>query len=139
LPDPRGDEDVGDLLSLAYRSGRTRGEIAEALERCACAARRIAPGGLEQARATSAISELARDLRDTWVVRDASSPSDLVDRVAPRTLGLPFSRGPGDYERAEQRASIILGPVLLTHWPELASLGASHREFREARVTRIAA
>ena len=139
IPDPRSDEDVAGLLSLAYRSGRTRGEISEALERCACAARRVAPGGLDQARATSAISELARDLRDTWVVRDAISPSDLVERVAPRTLGLPFSRAPGDDARARQRASLVLAPLLSSHWPDLAEIGAEHRDYREARVSRLAA
>ncbi len=139
LPDPCSDEDLGGLLSLAYRSGRTRAEISEALERCACASRRIAPGGLEQARATSTISELARDLRDTWVLRDASSPSDLTERVAPRTLALPFLRGPGDVERAQRRASFVLCPVLLAHWPELAEIGAAHRGFRSERATRIAA
>lgn len=140
LPDPiDGDTTLG-LLTLAYRRGLDRSQLAEALERCACAVRRIAPGGLDQARATGAISELARDLETSWVVRDAISAQDVVVRVAPRTLALAFARGSGDLDRAEGRASAVLAPVLRAHWPDLALLGEEHRRFREMREgTRLAA
>lgn len=133
LADPLDDDTIEGILTLAYRRGHTRGELAEALERCACAVRRVAPGGLEQARATSAISELARDLRDSWVVRDARSPRDVAERIAPRTLALAFVRAPNDLDRAARRASAVLGPVLRAHWPELVTLGAEHRAFERAR------
>jgi hypothetical protein len=133
LPDPLDDESVEGLLVLAYRRGRSRGEMAEALERCACAARRALPGGLEQARATGAISELARDLQASWVVRDARSPIDVVERIAPTTLAQAFVRAPGDASRAARRAAAALVPVLHAHWPELSVLGAEHRAFRRAR------
>lgn len=140
LPDPRGDEGVESLLVLAYRRGRTRGELAEALELCACGLRRVAPGGLEQARATSAISELARDLRDSWVVRDARSPRDVVERVAPRTLASAFvTRGASDHDRAERRAAAIFAPVLYEHWPDLVELVHEHRAFERAREAEILA
>jgi hypothetical protein len=127
------DASVRGLFTLAYRRGRTRGEIAEALERCACAIRRLAPGGLEQARATSAVSELARDVRDSWAVRDAIAPRELVERIAPRMLSLPFSRMPGDFARAEQRASQLLVPVLRDHWPDLDALVETHRTYARGR------
>jgi hypothetical protein len=133
LSDPLDVDRLEGLFTLAYRSGRDRLELAEAIERCACAARRIAPGGLEQARATGAISELGRDLRDSWVVRDALSPTDVVSRVVPRTLALPFVPSTPDLDAAHRRAAAFLSPVLRAHWPELARLSAEHRAFRAAR------
>ena len=137
--DPQDDKTLAGLLTIAYRNGRTRGEIAEALERCACTARRIGPGGLEHARATSAISELAHDLRDSWVVRDAASPRDVIERVAPRTLALPFVRRPGDLVRAEQRAALALAPTLREQWPDVAAIAAVHRSFPTTRSESLAA
>jgi len=129
------DASVRGMLTLAYRRGRTRGEIAEALERCACAIRRLAPGGLDRARATSAVSDLARDLKDSWSVRDATSPRDTVERVAPRTLVLPFVRNASDQARAEERASLVLVPVLRAHWSDLDALVEEHRAFAVRRST----
>lgn len=133
LADPLDEETLDGVMALAYRRGRTRAEMSEAVERCACAVRRLAPGGLEQARATALVSELARDLRDTWAIRDAASPSDLAERVLPRALSLPFVRGVGDQERATRRATAALVPVLLAHWPDLIALGHEHRAHRAAR------
>lgn len=133
LADPLDEETLEGIMTLAYRRGRSRAELSEAVERCACAIRRLSPGGLDQARATALVSELARDLRDSWAVRDAASPGDLVERVVPRALSTPFVRGVGDHERGMRRATAALVPVLLAHWPDLIALGTEHRAHRRAR------
>ena len=66
-----------------------------------------------------------------WSVPEASSPRDVVTRLAPRAITRSFSAVERDGS-VRPRTMALLRPILTSAWPDVAEVGREHEAWRRS-------